>query len=221
MKMNYNIYYFFVGLIALLYTVKGVTMTKKEVLNLELKKYNTHEKCPEFSEKSEYPYKCSFTFYCIDDDNCQSDNNSTSPYFYFSEKDNTIKTYIKEYCFEDSECSTEKCTIDSDCLSNNCKNSTCYAGKSLFTECSDIEDADFLNYGHHKMKCGRPDGESCNNSDECAGKCTDIHQNYLSSTRSNNCASHESFLPTNPIHVELIFIPAIVIIICCCYCLMC
>jgi len=36
----------------------------------------------------------------------------------------------------------------------------------------------------------------------------------------NKYTSHESFLPRNPIHIELIFVPAIVIVIYCCiyYC---
>ncbi|OUM65109.1 hypothetical protein PIROE2DRAFT_7913 [Piromyces sp. E2] len=130
-------------------------MTKKEVLNIKVSKYDSHDKCPEYSEKDSYPNDCSFTFYCIDDNNCQSDNNSTSPYFYFIDKDNTTKAYIKEFCYEKNEntdnyynynedCTTVKCNSNSDCLSNNCKNNTYYAGQSLFTEFCNIKYADFI-----------------------------------------------------------------------------
>jgi len=186
-------------------------MTKKEALKINVKKYNSHDKCPEYSEKSEFPNKYSFIFYCIDDNNCQSDNNSTSPYFYFTDKDNKVIPYIKEYCNDDLECKPKaKCTSNSDCLSNNCTNSACYQGRSLFTECSNIEDTDSFYYGHHKMKCGRPNGEDCTDSDQCAGKCI-----------WNRCYSQESFVPTAPIHLELLFLPVLLLIFLCFGCTIC
>jgi len=141
--MNNKIYFLIIGIITLLHFVMSITMTKEEVLKIKVSKYDTHDKCPEYAEKDTYPDDYSFTFYCIDDSNCQFDNNSTSPYFYFTDKNNEVIPYIKEYCYDDQECEPSvKCTSNSDCLSNNCTNSACYQGRSLFTECFNIEDAD-------------------------------------------------------------------------------
>jgi len=62
------------------------------------------------------------------------------------------------------------------------------------------------------MKCGRPNGEDCTDSDQCAGRCM-----------MNRCYSHESFVPTTPIHLELVLIPILLISICvvCCLCFSC
>eukprot|EP00833_Pecoramyces_ruminatium_P013911 jgi/Orpsp1_1/1187943/evm.model.d7180000061331.1 len=170
--MKYH-FYILISLIVFFSSVKSITMTKKEVLKLDLKQYNEPGKCPEFgyNNNSFLPYECSFTFYCMDNI-CQPVTNSSSPYFEFIERNHNIKKYIRETCLNnDMNCTTEKCTVDSDCISNKCSNSTCIQGESLFTECSDVNDDSDFDHQVQIMKCGKPDKEECSSDDQCAGRC--------------------------------------------------
>jgi len=201
------------NLIVLLQLVKSVTvMTKKDILNLDLKQHIIGSTCPETSGGTFLGFTCSFTFYCQGDDYCQPDTDIKSPFFEFTEKDGSIKKYIKTICpKEDHNCNTEKCTADSDCMSNSCFNNTCIQGQSLFTECSDNSDDSNKNNKLQVMKCGKLNGESCQKDNECAGKC-------LSGTE---CNSHVYLTSSNsfPI-IYLIYggvgLLIVAIFICCC-----
>lgn len=214
--MNFK-FYILISLIILLQTVKG--FTKKEILKLDLKQYQTGE-CPEFSGGRKSSFNCSYNFYCIDDDNCQPDKDFTSPYFEYTEKDGNIKKYIKHMCteldYKTNSCSTETCSTDSDCISNHCFNSTCIAqGESLFTECSDLVDDSDKEIEVQMIKCGKPEGEICKSDKQCAGRCL-----------SNACKSNLYLTPTNPIPVQyflyigggIILLLVILCICCCCWC---
>jgi len=187
-------------------SVHAITMTKEELLNLNLKDYEKTDVCPEFSygkSNSFIEFSCGFSFYCLDDNNCQLDKNYTSPYFEFTENDGSIKKYIKGYCPKDFEnCTTEICTADSDCLSNKCYNGVCIRGKSKFTECVDnVDDSDY-EHPLQVIKCGKPDGEECYFDRQCPGRCV-----------SNSCRSHVYLTPINPIHLEYLIYIAIAFVI--------
>ncbi|KAL6617944.1 hypothetical protein U3516DRAFT_662115 [Neocallimastix sp. 'constans'] len=154
---------FLIELIFSINGINGIKMTEKEILNLNLTQYNNaNVKCPEFG----------FTFYCIDDNNCQSDNyNST--FLEFIDNNGNIRKYMKN---------DENCTEDSDCLSNKCLLNTCKPGNnSSFTECSDnyiyTSDSDDSQQGYQKIKCRKINGSQCNGRnqvDECAGHCNNL-----------------------------------------------
>ncbi|ORX65065.1 hypothetical protein BCR32DRAFT_330440 [Anaeromyces robustus] len=214
-------FYILLSIIILLQVAKGITLSKEEVLKLNLKEYNSTN-CPEFSNgiSSFDKNYCSYNFYCLDNYNCQSDKDINSKYFEFTDKDGNTKKYIKKICTEPKypldECTTEKCTSDSDCLSNNCFNSTCISGgKSLFTECTDVWNNIDSDNQFQIMKCGKPHGEECKVDAQCAGICFDY-----------TCSSHDKLVQNVPIHLEYLFyiiggIVILLIFLCICCCCMC
>jgi len=131
-------------------------MSKDEVKNL-FKDENDIDKCL----NDDNTEKCSQRFICLDD-TCQSVN-KTSTYMEFPDKNGVNKQYIAEYCFPDKlkwidgeeGCTTEKCTADTDCISNKCTNGVCVLSKSTpFTECS-VKKVKYLGiYSYRKMYCG-------------------------------------------------------------------
>jgi hypothetical protein len=172
----------------LIYSVNSIKvnkMTKKEILSLDLKQYNGTEECPYYGYKSSfltdnYPSKCRYTFYCIDDDNCQFDKNPDSPFFEFIDNEGNVHKYIKD--FKDY-----NCKVDSDCLSNKCQYNICVNdGSSLFTECSDNYIVNEFNEFQQEMKCGKLDGVKCTDSSECAGGCSDICESHYEFYSINN-----------------------------------
>jgi len=156
--MNYKTQ-FLMALIFLYNFVHGIKMTRKEVLNIFYDK-RINDTCPEYSYTLDNNSSCHFTFYCIDDDNCQSISDPNSSFVEFVKNDGSIHKYLKN---------NNACSVDSECLSNSCSNSTCIAdGKTLFTEC--IDRTDVLN-DYTKMFCGRLEGEKCSFDSQCAGEC--------------------------------------------------
>lgn len=233
--MNYQIY-LFTCLIILFNTVKGIKMNKEEVLNLNLEKFSNATQCPEFGYKytnEQYKYyPCYFTFYCINDNNCQSYNN-TSPFFEFIDEKGQVKKYIQKSCGkEESDCKTEKCESNTDCLSNNCYNNTCVPGNSLFTECSDVYYRDYSSE-HDKvnqvMKCGKIENEECKRKSDCSGTCTTSYDLGDGSNSYSFCSSHVliheeieigglSIMLASVIIITLICFIACCCCICCCIC---
>jgi len=172
-------YYFLVCLVFFIQAIQAISMTKDEVLKINLSKYEVDsDKCPDYSLGKQNNLNCSFRFICLDDD-CQSIKPGTS-YLEFKDKQGVTKKYISEYCYpsqlklasHQGGCSTEKCTADTDCISNKCVNGTCMVNNnSPFTECTDVTKPSLLNSFRTKMVCGKLEHEECSKDDECAGKC--------------------------------------------------
>lgn len=212
--MNYKLYYI-IGLIILLNTVGSIKITKDEILKrvTERNEKDLQEFgfCGELKDYSNYKHNCTFMFYCISEDNCQPDKNPNSPIFEFSDDDGNIQKYIK------NNNSDYKCTVNTDCLSNLCVNSTCVAGgESIFTECSD--NFNLVNY-FQIMNCGKVNYDKCDDDDECAG-------DYC---YHNLCRSHHEFNPISKsmeaffilyailyIFGPIGFIALVICCICCC-----
>jgi len=195
---------FFMGLVLLFNIVNSIKLTKDEVLSLTVFQEYDNITCPEYSYKDKErtdSSRCYYTFYCISDDNCQSDIDPKSPYFEFVEDSGNIRKYAKN---------KRACTQDSDCLSNVCTNSTCVAGgKSQFTECIDRLD---VSSNITKTYCGRLDGEECSLDSQCAGECSSHCESY----HDRNPVSEHQKMGFTVLIIFLYSLPVIGILFCIC-----
>jgi len=147
-------------------------MNKKDILNLNAKSFSA-DNCPEYSKYDVYKDWCSFKFYCKGEI-CANTNNGIIEL----PEGNTTKKYIVDICQPDStNCHTKNaCTMDNDCLSNKCFNSTCIAnGNSPITMCTDnYSYSVILSESSSKTVCALSNGEKCKKDKDCAsGKCGD------------------------------------------------
>jgi len=199
-------------------------MTKREILSLDLKQYNNTEECPYFGYENLFLskkclFKCGYTFYCIDNDNCQFDKDPNSRFFEFIDNEGNIQRYIKD--FQDY-----NCTVNSDCLSNNCQYNICYSGNGFFTECSDNYFVNKFKEFQQEMKCGKLDGNECSDSSECAGICSNICESYAFYSVDDEVKSNESFsfayLISGIIAISFwLFVSTGGLFCCFCFCLCC
>jgi len=199
-------------LVLLLNTVHGIKMTQKEVEgimfeNKNIKNNSTNISCPEYAYQLDDTYLCHYTFYCIDKNNCQSADPSSSTVQFF-ENDGSTHEYLKN---------KSQCSQDSECLSNKCSNGICVAdGKSKFTQCIDrYEVVDERPY----IFCGKLEGEKCNKNDDCAGKC---NNGICSSSNEINRISEQAKKGFSILIILIIALPVICVVSCCfalCWCI--
>jgi len=172
-----NIIFIYIILIILISnTSYCITMTKKEVLDIDIKKYKKESDCPKYSDGYDEKNKhCTFRFFCRDDYCSTPDENGI------------VKLFNKEYQLENLNsfsCSSQfnstptciddraACTKDSDCFTNNCSNNVCIIKSgSPTTECIDEYYYSHLLYIYKaKMHCGLGQYEICKKDKDCASK---------------------------------------------------
>jgi len=225
--MNYKLQSLTI-LVLLINAVYSIKMTKNEVmsLNLNLDQYTSTELCPEYGyptymlNTTSFIGHCSFTFYCIDDDNCQSDNDPNSTFFEFIDNYGITHKYIKNN-------RNYNCTRDSDCLSNNCYQHTCTNGDySNFTECSDNFILTSEYEGRQNIKCGKIDGTPCNSvykyNDDCSGRCNRTHciSHYIQDYKDgyDNSYLNNSSLLEPMKYIIVVFLVFILLPLVTCFC---
>eukprot|EP00833_Pecoramyces_ruminatium_P018685 jgi/Orpsp1_1/1192717/evm.model.d7180000095359.1 len=149
-------------------------LSQEDVLSLTIPNCKVDKDCPSDSRGCIYE-SCFFKFYCRGNE-CVSSTNST--YFYSDEslkkKKSKKKGFIYQVCteaaIEKKNCSTPKCTVDSDCFSNYCVNNVCMANEYLpIIKCNNKYE-NGINY----MKCSKNVFERCENNNECFSEnCTE------------------------------------------------
>jgi len=183
------------------------------ILSINAKSFG-NDNCPEYSEYDVYKDKCSFKFYCKDEI-CANDNEGIIEL----PEGNTTKKYIVDICQPDSKnCNTRnKCTMDTDCLSNECFNSTFIANeKSPVTMCTDNYSYNVILFSSNsKTVCALSNGEKCNKDKDCAsGKygddklCINLH------LQGNQANRYEPAIIYWIIFIALAFISCLC---CCCH----
>jgi len=215
-------FYTLICLVFLFSSIYGKIMTKDEVLKIDPKDYKgkTEDQCPDFSNGNFfYLDRCAFEFFCKDEKTCSSavvgDNYVST--VEFPDANGNMKNYttnvcVSENCDKDEE---SKCLLDSDCLSNICKNNHCYPDESMKIEvCQDVHKYNLLTFkASTEMNCGKPDGYSCSKDSECASSsCTDDVCEFQG--RDHNLEVLGSLL----LYAIILIVLSILGCIACCFC---
>jgi len=160
-----------------------ITMTKNEVLKIDIKKYKKESDCPEYSDGYDEKNKhCTFRFFCRDN-YCSSADDKGIIKLYNKEQQLENLTSISCYSQINSTpiCQDDRaaCTKDSDCFTNNCSNNVCLVKSgSPTTECiDDYYYSHLLNVYKAKMHCGLGQYEICKKNDDCASKSCPFNSN--------------------------------------------
>jgi len=168
---KYN-FYKFIFTIFLINFINGEKMTKDEVLKIDVQKYNNIEGlkesiCPNYSVPITKRNKCSFDFFCREDECFSKDVDDRTV-------DTDVNTKLITKLYNQERDSFLYCYNDSECLSNKCQDNVCVPNPNLRTyKCQDVNILDKVNKKYTtKMKCGLVPLENCKTDDECFyGKC--------------------------------------------------
>jgi len=137
-------------------TVFGDALTKDEVLSLN--GYNSQ-------------------YYCKDDICVETNNYIEVGTIIIPNNEGKNITYITETCsmtdIDLDHCRSKNCTVDSECLSNKCVKGHCSFNKANpIVHCRYIptDTVDALLGDYKTMQCGLPDGDTCENNNDCSSK---------------------------------------------------
>ncbi|OUM64907.1 hypothetical protein PIROE2DRAFT_8217 [Piromyces sp. E2] len=190
----------------------GIVMNKNDIL--ELRADSTENgNCKEYSTFDISKGWCTFKFYCKGEI-CANEVDG----FVELPEGNSTKKYIPNVCQPDQleNCSAgNKCTMDSDCLSNKCFNSTCIANeKSPVIMCTDNYLYNTFLGSSSKTVCGLSNGEKCSKDSDCAsGKCGD---DKLCERKHSHRSADDIQTTLVYIFLSIVFLLFLFIGCCCC-----
>jgi hypothetical protein len=202
-------------------TIFGKYMTKDEVITIDVEKYSSDTKCPDYSPGFENMNFCRFEFFCRGNE-CSSVNSTTTETILFTNKDGKAETLIPKYCTESSikegNCTTSACSKDADCLTNKCEKGICVENKSLNVEvCMDSYEYSFTGNQKTVMHCGKNNGESCSSNKECASnECNDNEKICVRQYHDNHFNGLDFYVIVIIGIIVLIAIACLVLCWCCC-----
>ncbi|ORY36570.1 hypothetical protein LY90DRAFT_511466 [Neocallimastix californiae] len=202
MEVKFILFIYIVFYFGWFHSIYGKFYTKDEILKLKGESsYNTE-------------------FYCKDDV-CVSKEDD---YAEFPDGNGNVTRYITKACHYDSlvkdECySSKKCTIDSECLSNKCLNSTCiFNEENPIVYCTNEYSFNaFLNRRKSIMHCGKAPMDSCTEKKDCGSNvCVESYCGYGGGGPSDSETAGSIY---GLVWLGIGFVVFIVLIVICCCCI--
>jgi len=198
---KHNLYYL-VCIILLFTTVFG--LTKDEVLKLD-----------------------SGNYYCKDDFCVSTNDSKDHDIVIIPNKEGKNSTYIIDTCsitdIDLELCSSKKCTMDSECLSNKCVKNHC-----AFNEANPIVECQYVRTVHdnpifgdpkgYRMQCGLPSGDICKSNDDCSSYNCEKYNNKSICGFPDDSGCHSA---CDAGTIPIILVIAIIFVILLCFCCLC